>query len=328
MALLDTFNDIQIKRSLSDGTEDFFKVPLTFGSRDKAYVLSEQDSEALKRGNINIFPRMVLAFDDMAPNRERQTSKYTKFNKVIDGEKISFQYNSVPMDFTFTLHIATRSFSDMMMIQEQIIPFFNPTYQLHVNEMEIGNIEPTNVPVLFNDSSVTIPEDLEEADIRLIEGTISVSIRGNLFPPIKEAALVKKVKVYAGQIIDGSNLRSSKYEFGIEDGQVTSASDKIEFYQTIGANNPIISSVLGNFTVNAGDKRDYTVRFADIDSEDFIYVWSIVSGSGIIGTNSKTVTYSSDLSLSISEDVVIRVIVIDEKGLQSEPQDFTVRVEV
>lgn len=327
LALLDTLNDVKVRRVGSDGIQiDDYTVPITFGSREKSFVLSEQDSEAMRRGNVNILPRMALDFDSMTPARNRQTNKYTKINKVIGGETISFQYNAVPMDFSFTVHIATRTFSDMSMIMEQLIPFFNPSYSLFVNELEIQE-EPTSIPVTMESSDIELPEEYEGDEIRVITGTISLLVKGNLYPPIKEGALVKKVKVYMGLNEDGTELRSSRYQFDVINGQNVNDT-KVDFFDTRGENIPVISSVSGNLTLPAGESRFYTVNYSDVDSDNFIYVWSIVQGSGSIGTGRDTVVYISDPTIIVSETVTIRVIVIDELGLQSIPYDFNIEVTV
>ena len=69
------------------------------------------------------------------------------------------------------------------------------------------------------------------------------------------------------------------------------------------------------------------VNFEDIDSDLFTYVWSIVQGSGVIETNKETVKFTA-AKLDVPETAVVRVIVIDRKGLQSFPFDYSFTVGV
>lgn len=328
MALLDTFNDIEIERVSSDGlSTDYHTVPITFGTRDKAFILSEQDSEAMLRGNVNILPRMALTFDSMTPNKQRQTNKYTKINKVIDGETVQFQYNAVAMDFAFTISIATRTMMDMSMIQEQIIPFFNPSYSLFVNELEIQE-EPTSIPVMLEGADIQLPEEYAEDEIRIIEGSLNIIVKGNMYPPIKDAAKVEKVKIYMGLKVNDEELRSLKYEFDVDEVMNKTEYKKEEFFDTMGRNNPIISGIDGPSNITDGTSIDLKVIFDDIDSDVFTYVWSVLENIGSIQTNKETVTYRSPGNLTQNENITIRVIVIDRKGLQSAPFDINVLVEV
>lgn len=326
LALLDTFNDVAVERFDDQGLRiGDYTVPIVFGGRDKAYVISEQDSEAMLRGNVNILPRMALTFESLVPARNRQTNKYIKINKDIGTEKVQFQYNAVPMDFTYTIHIATRTMSDMSMIVEQILPYFNPTYSLFINELEIQD-EPTSIPVTMEDVSIVLPEEYEPDEIRIIEGTITLTVKGNLYPPIKEAGKVNKVKIYMGHDLDNTKLRSTRYQFDVDETGLKSNFEYNILEETLGRNAPIISGVSGNLSCVDGETRTYTVNFTDLDSEDFIYVWSILSGSGTISTGAETVTYTSPGNLTADETVTAQVIVIDNFGLQSVPFQFNINV--
>lgn len=324
--MLDTFNDIRVERISDDGLRQTdYVVPINFGSRDKAFVLSEQDSEAMLRGNVNILPRMALAFEGITPAKERQTNKYTKINKVIDGETISFQYNAVAMDFSFTLHIATRNMLDMSMIQEQIIPFFNPSYSLFVNELEIQE-EPTSIPVIMESADITLPEEYEAEEIRIIEGSISFIVKGNLYPPIKDAEKIAKVKIYMGLNVDNVEHRTSRFDYQVDGLLNNTASLKSEFFETIGQNNPVITNIEGNLSILDGGETTIKVLVEDVDSDIFTYVWSITNNIGSIQTNKSEVIYSTPGNLSSNDIADIRVIVIDEKGLQSQPFDFSINI--
>jgi len=344
MALLDTFNDIEIERVSSDGlSTTHHTVPITFGARDKAFILSEQDSEAMLRGNVNILPRMALTFESMTPNKQRQTNKYTKINKVIDGERISFQYNAVAVDFSFTISIATRTMMDMSMIQEQIIPFFNPSYSLFVNELEIQD-EPTSIPIMLESADIVLPEEYGEDEIRLIEGSLSILVKGNMYPPIKDAEKVEKVKIYMGMKPNDEELRSAKYEFDVDELLNKTSHKKEEFFETMGQNNPIIdnissededgntepiiSHISGNVSLNDGKSAVLKVHFKDRDSDIFTYVWSVYNDIGTIETNKDKVKYVTPGNLTEDSSAHIRVIVIDNKGLQSKPYDFSIEIGV
>jgi hypothetical protein len=109
IALLDLFDDIHIPRFNSDGEliEDI-RVPIEFGSKEKAYELTKHDIENLHSGNVNVFPRMVLQFESMSKALDRNTNKMHKINKKKlnddeDSLAYEYQYNGVAYDFEYTI---------------------------------------------------------------------------------------------------------------------------------------------------------------------------------------------------------------------------------
>jgi hypothetical protein len=173
IALLDLFNDIRVPRYASDGTRiSDATVPIKFGNRDKAYVLSDHDIENINNGNVNFLPRMIIQFDSLTKAGNRDTNKNHKIykkakNSDIDTLLYEYHYNAVAYDFYFTLHIATRTFSDATIIIEQIAPMFRPDISVKIFELDLQE-EPTTVPIRLGDFDVTLPE-LDPDEIRIIE---------------------------------------------------------------------------------------------------------------------------------------------------------------
>lgn len=215
IALLDLFNDIHLPRYSEDGERlQDIVLPISFGSREKAYQLNDVDIENLLNGNVNILPRMALEFNSLSKAMERNTNKNHKINKrsantseILETE---YQYNSVSYDFDFTLHIATRTFTDATIIIEQIAPMFRPDYSIKIQELDIQE-EPTTIPVAIGDFDITIPE-VDETEIRIIEVSLPLVIKGNLYLPIKEDKIINDLNI---NIIDTDikrNIKSIDYE--------------------------------------------------------------------------------------------------------------------
>lgn len=222
IALLDLFNDIHIPRYNEDGERiQDITIPIKFGNRDKAFLLDEHDIENLTNGNVNVLPKMVLEFNSMAKAPERNTNKNHKINKrqvSTDPSALLYEYhyNAVAYDFEFTLYLATRTFTDATIVIEQIASMFRPDISMKIFELDIQD-EPTTVPVAIGDFDIALP-DLDPDEIRIIEVSLPITLKGNLYLPIKDAGIIEQLE------INMINIESERTEKGIEYELETEAS--------------------------------------------------------------------------------------------------------
>jgi hypothetical protein len=194
------------------------------GNRDKAFQLSEHDIENLLTGNVNILPRMVLEFDSMNKAQERDTNKLHKINKkALNDLSYQYHYNAVAYDFNYNIHIATRTFTDATIIVEQIAPMFRPDLTLKIQELDIQQ-EPTSVPVTIGDFSFTLPDELAEEDIRIIEVSFPITVKGNLYLPIKDASIIKELEINTKVIESFRTEKGIEYEIESKASKIKSSS--------------------------------------------------------------------------------------------------------
>ena len=204
IALLDLFNDIHIVRyDDEEGREYDFKVPIIFGSKEKAFHLDSIETQNILNGNVNVLPKIVLSFEGMSKAPMRNTNKLAR----LDHKK---QYNSVSYDFQFTMYIATRTFTDATIIIEQIAPLFRPDYSVKINEIDIQE-EPTTIPVTIGDFSIVLPDTTSEDELRIIEVDVPLTIKGNLYLPLTDPKLITKLKVNYFLIEDKYQLDTSLF---------------------------------------------------------------------------------------------------------------------
>jgi len=242
VALLDMFSDIHIPRYSSDGEKfDDIIVPIKFGNREKAYMLSEHDLENLHTGNVNTLPRMVLAFDSMSKAQDRDTNKNAKINKRKIGDDptklmYEYHYNAVAYDFNFTIFIATRTFTDATIIIEQIAPMFRPDITLKIQELDIQD-KPTSVPVSLGDFNIELPEDMGEDEIRIIQVDFPITLKGNLYLPIKDAEIIKEIEV--NMSIIEAKRNDAAIKFGLDYPEETEVLSSVTTSITNEENQPI-----------------------------------------------------------------------------------------
>lgn len=345
LALLDEFNDIYIERIDKNNNKNYVNVPISFGSKDKAFVLNQKEINQWLQGNYNVLPRMSLSLLTMTRDMKRDTNRLHTINKTKDGQNFTFQYNAVSFSFTFELAIATRSMTELAVILEQVLPSFNPSIRLVVKEIELHE-EPTSIPVNLVSVDLDLPNNItSDDDIRIVGATIMMELKGNIYQPFKDSEIIKQVRLYFNPYIEESDIeerrRSIKYEFGVdenthmmEDGTLF----KMDFDQenTVGKNapnywylldnegNPVLNEqgipVLADGVINiegidsapTASSANYKLNFIDVDDEDgFTYIWNVISGNATIVANNK-----NPVSIYFGEPstVVLQAQVIDRQG--------------
>lgn len=225
LAILDFFSSLKHYVRKEDGMLGEKVIPIQFGNYEKSVALDDISDK--DHSNWNIVPRMILSFEGMNKATDRTLNKDHKFSlKVnIDGkDTLKYSANSVPYDFNFRLLIQTRGMNEAFQIVEQILPKFRPSFPIEVKEFPLFE-ETTKTQLLVSDPTFEINEEFEDEDINIINVSLDVTLRGNLYPPISLVAPIEIVKMFY-YIIDKNNneesLLASKYNYEVEDGSIIS----------------------------------------------------------------------------------------------------------
>jgi hypothetical protein len=355
-SLLDTFNDIYIQRTDKNNNLIYHNVPVTFGSKDKAFVFSELDLEQWKSGNYNILPRMSLSLLSMTADTARNTNRLHVINKTINGNNISFQYNAVAYKLKYQLDIATKSLTELSMVLEQILPYFNPSLNINVMELDILE-EPTSIKISLDGVDLDLPEGLAvDAELRIVGARLSLSLYGNIYMPFKDSAVIKLVRLYLNSQQDteilGTSDRKEKIEFDVVNGEYKDRSMyKLDFIEkdTVAKNAPnymysydsngnkirdnqnipvLIKGglyITGNSTVSKNTQSNYKLNFVDCDDEDhFTYIWNILQGKATIFQNNVNPVI---INFGAVGAVVLQGQVIDRNGNISNFATYNITVQ-
>jgi hypothetical protein len=197
-SLLAFFNDMEIQYKLSTGETKSKKVPLVYSTREKSRVFDKVTTEQLLNGNYNVLPKANLSLLSMSKSDARITNKNNKINQFKGTDSIQFSFNSVPYEFTYDITIMCRGMNEATQLVEQMGPKFNPTVNLDIWDAENLN-EPTRVPLRLMDISIE-SDDYDELSTNLVSVIFSLSLTGNLYPPVKGMPRVKEFQMYLNQI--------------------------------------------------------------------------------------------------------------------------------
>ena len=191
------FNSIHIRHKDSNGTTfSEMKVPLAYGPTQKFLARLEQQPDLSKPVAITL-PRMSFEMTDISYDATRK-SGITQTFKAVDtrDDNMKKVYMPVPYNLGFELSILCKLNDDALQIVEQILPYFQPAFNLTVDLVEaIG--EKRDIPIQLN--SVSFQDDYEGdyATRRALIYTLQFSAKTYLFGPVAESSegLIKKVIV-------------------------------------------------------------------------------------------------------------------------------------
>ena len=201
------FNDIHIRHKNSSGGDiSDMRVPLAYGPMQKFLARIEQQPE-LNRATQITLPRMSFETTDISYDPTRKAS-ITQTFKASDGTNLKKVYMPVPYNVGFELNIMVKLNDDALQIVEQILPYFQPSFNLTVDLVDsIG--EKRDIPVVLDNISF---EDDYEGDFsqrRALIYTLNFTAKTYLFGPIADTTdgLIKKVQVDYYSSIDRETAR-------------------------------------------------------------------------------------------------------------------------
>jgi hypothetical protein len=199
------FNNIHIHHFDESGEPvSILKVPLAYGPIQKFLARIEQNASGERKTALTL-PRMSFEMTslDYDATRKSSTIQTFKASKVVDGKSVNKVFLPVPYNIGFELNILAKLNDDVLQIVEQILPFFQPSFNITVTLIpEIG--EKRDIPIVLN--RIGFRDDYEDnyTTRRLIYYTLSFTAKTYLFNEILDdgKGLIKKVQVdYASNAI-------------------------------------------------------------------------------------------------------------------------------
>jgi len=208
------FNGIAIKHSHDDGGESVVKVPLAYSPTQKFLARLEQSADLNKPVQITL-PRMSFEFTGLNYDPSRKVTTTQTFLSALDSDKrqIRKTYMPVPYNMQFELSIYTKLNDDMLQIIEQIIPYFQPAFNLTIDLVDaIG--EKRDIPVVLEGISM---DDSYEGNFdtrRALIYTLRFTAKTYLFGPVADVSkdIIKKVTIgYVAGSVTSSPVRDVTY---------------------------------------------------------------------------------------------------------------------
>ena len=296
------FNSISIKQSGGDTDASIIRVPLAYGPTQKFLARLTQSPDLNKATSLSL-PRMSFEFTGLTYDSSRKVTTTQKIiiqNPDSDTPDEKKAYMPVPYNMAFELAIMTKLNDDALQIVEQILPYFQPSYNLTVNL--VGSInEKRDIPIVLE--NITMQDDYEGdfESRRVLMYTLRFTAKTYLFGPVTEASkdiitkstvnyltgtdtsnatrnltysvVPRAIQNYDGTVLTNlaQDITATQTTFEVEDGSsITASSGSTSVYIDVGGEELYVKAVDGNkLTVKRGQDRTTKVphiRGTDVKS--------------------------------------------------------------
>ena len=279
------FNDISIKHTDDAGNDQVLKVPLAYGPIQKFLARLEQSPDLNKRVQITL-PRMSFEFVGLTydPSRKVTTTQQITVKDQTTGKNTNKVYMPVPYNMQFELGVMCKLNEDALQVVEQILPYFQPSYNLTINLVSSLK-EKRDIPIILENVSF---QDDYEGDFntrRVLYYTLRFTAKTYLFGPVSSATkdIVKSVAVSYLAGSSSSTQRDVTYSVtpratkDYNDDVLTNLAEDIDEVQT---------------DINVNDGTKVTVKtYVDVDGEE-MYITAIDSNKLTVerGKDGRTAT--------------------------------------
>ena len=173
------------------------KVPLAYGPIQKFLARVEQAPD-LKGAQTLTLPRLSFEFTGMSYDPSRKVTQTQTFLTAPTSDKTKARqvYMPVPYNMTFELNALAKLNDDALQMVEQILPYFQPSYNLNINLISsIG--EKRDVPIVLDSVSFTDDYEGDFSERRALIYTLTFTAKTYLFGPVPSAStgLIKKATI-------------------------------------------------------------------------------------------------------------------------------------
>jgi hypothetical protein len=184
------FNNIEIRKFNDDGTVyQRMKVPLAYGPRQKFLARLTEQPE-LGRANAITLPRLSFQMTGISYDTTRKQSPI-QYCLTGDADGIKKTFVPVPYNLEFELNILTKTQDDALQITEQILPFFQPSFNLSIELVKEANII-RDVPIIMRDINFEDEYEGEFDNRRSLVYTITFTMKTYIYGPTTDVGLIKK----------------------------------------------------------------------------------------------------------------------------------------
>jgi len=180
------FNNIELRRST-----EVMKVPLAYGPKQKFLARLDQTPDPTNKRVQITLPRISFEINGISYDSTRKVSPTQKIRVAKDTDENRNVFMPVPYNLSFELAIISKNQEDGLQILEQILPNFQPHYNLPIKLLPDMN-ETKDVPVILNSVDY---EDTYEGDFatrRAIIYTLQFTVKTYLYGPVTDSKVIKK----------------------------------------------------------------------------------------------------------------------------------------
>ena len=225
------FNNLYVDRKNANGeVVQTVKVPLSYAPRQKFLARIESIPETDVKKDVQvILPRMAFEMLQIQYDPQRRVSYIQQSRKVTANRSIAdSQYAPSPYNIIMSLYIYGRNQDDTLQILEQILPYFNPDFNLSITAIPELNIQ-NDLPIVLDDISY---QDEYEGDFlsrRAIIYTLNFTVKLNFYGPITKKGLINFAKV---NFFNDEELQDRIQRYSVQPGAGQNQGNVTSFLET------------------------------------------------------------------------------------------------
>ena len=201
------FNDIHIRHRDGAGKETSdMRVPLAYGPMQKFLARLEQQPDLNRAVQITL-PRMSFETTNIAYDATRKGG-ITQTFKASDGSNLRKVFMPVPYNLGFELNILVKLNDDALQIVEQVLPYFQPSFNVTIDLVSVIG-EKRDVPIVLDNISFQDDYEGDFATRRALIYTLSFTAKTFFFNHIAQTpeGLIKKVQL---DYYEDTKIRTAK----------------------------------------------------------------------------------------------------------------------
>ena len=192
------FNNIRIKKFASDGKSiSQIKVPIAYGPIQRFLARIEQQTNFDDNVAISL-PRLSFELTSYSYDPSRKAAPITKFTSQNSSakNKTKKMYLPVPYDVGFRLSFACKLQDDALQIIEQILPNFQPSFQVTVNMLE-GIEEKRDIPFTLRNVGFSDEYEGDFSNRRFIQYDLDFVAKTYFYQkvPTDASGIIKKATI-------------------------------------------------------------------------------------------------------------------------------------
>jgi hypothetical protein len=212
------FNNITIQRTDANGNVvQLQKVPLSYSPKQKFLTKIRQLPDVDTQNVQVLLPRMGFEMISLDYDPNRKISPIQQSRTINSSTAANAQYAPTPYNINVILYVYAKNQDDGLQVIEQILPYFNPDYNLTIKAVPQLNIK-NDLPIIL--SSIGFEDDYE-GDLttrRSIIWTLSFVLKLNFYGPVSKQGIIKKT---TSNIFNDAELTSQQQIITVQPDPVT-----------------------------------------------------------------------------------------------------------
>jgi hypothetical protein len=184
-----------IRRNEEDDIAQVLRVPLAYSSKQKflSRIAALPDAETSGRVQI-ILPRIGFEISGLVYDPARKLSPIQRNSAIGEGDNVNTvrsSFVSTPYNLSMSLYVLAKNQEDGLQIIEQILPYFNPDFNVTINELPELNIK-RDIKIILDSVGY---EDIYEGDYKSKQSiiwTLNFTMKINFFGSVANTNVIKQ----------------------------------------------------------------------------------------------------------------------------------------